>query len=134
MNNPTLIAPGPRTFDINGALSAAKSVKTASSTVEAKAGHLLVHIHGAWYAYGKTTNALAQTVVDSTVTYSVDAIGILLEDASFSTTAKSVQVLIAGKVWEDFIRNAGIEAATTSLDALQTAPGKIIVADAKEVE
>lgn len=133
MTNPTYITPGPRRYDIAGALSKKLNVKTASGTVSAKAGHLLVHINGAWYAYAKTTDALAQTITVSQVDYKPDAVGVLLEDADLSTTAVACQVLYAGKAWIDFVRDSGIEATTTSDDALITAPGKIVFADAEEV-
>lgn len=133
MTNPTYITPGGRTFDMAGALSEVLEVKTASGTVSAKAGHLLVHINGAWYAYDAATDALAQTITDGGVTYNVDAVGILLEDADLSTTAAEVQVLYAGKVWVEFVRNAGIEASVTSDEDLLVAPGKVVFAVAEEV-
>jgi hypothetical protein len=126
MTNPTYIAPGGRTFDTDGALSYKADVVASSGTIEAKAGHLLALISGAWTAYAVGTDATAQT--------GIQALGVLIEDASLSTTAVKCQVLYAGKVWEEFVRNAGILASVTSFEALIAAPGKLVFADAKEVD
>lgn len=125
MINPTYIEPGGRTFDTNGALSYKAEVVASSGTISAKAGHLLAMISGAWTAYAVGTDATAQS--------GIEALGVLIEPAELSTTAVECQVLYAGKVWEDFVRNAGILATVTSFEALIAAPGKLVFANAKEV-
>lgn len=125
MTNPTFIGPGPRTYDAESALSYKTGVVASSSTISAKAGHLLALISGVWTAFAVGTDATAQT--------GVQAIGVLLEDADLTTTSADYQVLYAGKVWEEFIRDAGILASVTSFEALLAAPGKVVFADAKEV-
>ena len=125
MTNPTFVAPGPRTYDVESALSYKVGVVASSGTIDAKAGHLLAMISGVWTAYAVGTDATAQT--------GVQAIGVLLEDAALTTTSADFQVLYAGKVWEDFIRDAGILASVTTFEALIAAPGKVVFANAEEV-
>lgn len=117
----TTIAPGNRTYDGAGMLSYKVGVVASTGTIAAKAGHLVALVSGAWTAYAVGTDATAQT--------GVKAIGILLEDASLSTTAKECQVMYAGKAWEQFVRDAGITSSVTSFEALLGAPGKIVFAN-----
>jgi len=124
MTNPTFVSPGGRTFDAATAKSYYVNV-VAGSSLTVKAGHLVAMISGAWTAYAKTTDATAQT--------GVQAIGVLLNDATLGTTASKQQVLYAGEVAEQFIRDAGIEATTTSFEALIAAPSHIVFTQAKEV-
>ena len=112
MTNPTYIAPGNRTFDADSALSYDAEVVAGTGTIEAVAGHLLALISGTWTAYAVGTDATAQTGIK----------------------AAEYKVLYAGKVWEEFIRNAGIESSVTSFEALIAAPGKLVFANAEEVE
>ena len=121
MADATNITKGNRTFDVEGALSYKVNVVASTGTIAAKKGHLLAMISGAWTAYAVGTDATEQT--------GVQAIGVLLEDASLSTTAKACQVLYAGKVWEQFVRDAGITATVTSFAKLIAAPGKIVFAN-----
>lgn len=121
MTNPTYIAPGDRTFEREGALSFDESVVASSGTISAKAGHVLGCISGTWKAYAVGTDVTAQT--------NLKAIGILLEDADLTTTASTVRVLEVGKVWEAFVRDAGITSSVTSFAALQLAPGKLVFAN-----
>lgn len=124
MTNPTLIAPGGRTYDAASAKSYLVNVK-AGSALTVKAGHLVVLISGEWVAYAKTTDATAQT--------GVEAVGVLLNDCSLSTTASKQQVLYAGEVAEQFVRDAGIAATTTSFEALIAANSHIVFTQAEEV-
>lgn len=110
-----------RTFDNAGALSYKVNVVASTGTINARKGHLLAMIAGVWTAYAVGTDVTAQT--------GVQALGVLLEDASLSTTAKAVQVLYAGKVWEQFVRDAGITATVTPFNKLIAAPGKIVFAN-----
>lgn len=129
MANQTKIDVAKRTFEMDGAVGAVVEIKTASGTVAAKEGHLVVSIGGAWYAYAATVNPLTQEIGDSSKkTY--DAVGVLLdESASLSTTASKHRVLYAGRVWEEFVRNAGIASSVVSMDALRTAKGHIVFMD-----
>ena len=124
MTNPTFVSPGGRTFDPATAKSYYVNV-VAGSSLSVKAGHLVAMISGAWTAYGKTTDATAQT--------GVELIGVLLNDCDLSSTASKQQVLYAGEVAEEFIRDAGIEASTTSFEALIAANSHIVFTQAKEV-
>lgn len=124
MTNPTFVSPGGRTFDPATAKSYLVNV-VAGSSLSVKAGHLVAMISGAWTAYGKTTDATAQT--------GVELIGVLLNDCDLSSTASKQQVLYAGEVAEQFIRDAGIEASTTSFEALIAANSHIVFTQAKEV-
>ena len=124
MTNPTFVAPGGRTYDAATAKSYYVNV-VAGSALSVKAGHLVVKISGAWKAFAKTTDATAET--------GVQAVGVLLNDASLSSTASKQQVLYAGEVAEEFIRDAGIAASTTSFEALIAANSHIVFTQAKEV-
>lgn len=124
MTNPTFVAPGGRTYDAASAKSYLVNV-VAGSALSVKAGHLVVMISGAWKAFAKTTDATAET--------GVQAVGVLLNDASLSSTASKQQVLYAGEVAEEFIRDAGIAATTTSFEALIAANSHIVFTQAKEV-
>jgi len=124
MTNPTFIAPGGRTYDVATAKSYLVDV-VAGSSLSVKAGHLVAMISGAWTAYGTTTDATAQT--------GVELIGVLLNDCDLSSTASEQQVLYAGEVAEEFIRNAGIAATTTSFEALIAANSHIVFTKAEEV-
>ena len=124
MTNPTFIAPAGRTFDAATAVSYNVNV-VAGSSLSVKAGHPVVLISGAWTAYGKTTDATSQT--------GVQALGILLNDASLSSTASKQQVLYAGTVAEEFVRDAGVEASTTSFEALIACNSHITFVKAQEV-
>ncbi len=124
MTNPTFIAPGGRTYDVATAKSYAVEVE-AGSSISVKAGHLVALIAGVWTAFAKTTDATAQT--------GVEAIGVLLNDCDLSSTASVQQVLYAGEVAEEFVRNAGIEATTTSFEALIAANSHIVFTKAEEV-
>ena len=124
MTNPTYIAPAGRTFDAATAKSYYVNV-VAGSSLSVKAGHLVAMISGAWTAYAKTTDATAQT--------GVQAIGVLLNDCDLSSTASKQQVLYAGEVAEEFVRNAGIAATTTSFEALIAANSHITFVKAEEV-
>ena len=124
MTNPTFVSPGGRTFDAATAKSYLVNV-VAGSSLSVKAGHLVVMISGAWTAYAKTTDATAQT--------GVEALGVLLNDCDLSSTASKQQVLYAGEVAEEFVRDAGIEASTTSFEALIAANSHIVFTKAKEV-
>lgn len=116
MADATNIAMGNRTYE--DALSYKVNVVASAGTIAAKKGHLLAMISGAWTAYAASTDAASQT--------GIQAIGVLLEDASLTTTAKACQVMYAGKVWEQFVRDAGITASTTAFAKLIAAPGKIV--------
>lgn len=116
MADATNIAMGNRTYE--DALSYKVNVVASEGTISAKKGHLLAMISGAWTAYAASTDAASQI--------GIQAIGVLLEDASLTTTAKACQVMYAGKVWEQFVRDAGITASTTSFAQLIAAPGKIV--------
>jgi len=118
-----------RTFDVEGAVGAVVDVKTASGSVNAKRGHLLVNIGGAWYAYATTVNPLTQEIGETGAKKSYDAVGLLLEDATLGTTAVKVRVLYAGSVWEDFVRDAGITNTVVSMDALRVAKGHVVFKD-----
>ena len=124
MTNPTFVGPGGRTYDAASAKSYLVNVE-AGSSLTVKAGHLVALISGAWTAFAKTTDATSQT--------GVQAIGVLLEGASLSTTPAKHQVLYAGEVAEQFIRDAGIAATTTSFEALIAANSHIIFTQAEEV-
>lgn len=121
MAEATTIKQGNRTFEVEGALSYKVNVVASTGTVEAKKGHLIALLAAGWTAYAVGTDATSQT--------GIKAIGVLLEDASLSTVAKPVQVLYAGKVWEQFVRDAGITETVTSFEKLISAPGKIVFAN-----
>lgn len=121
MANATVIMPGNRTYDVEGALSYKVNVVASTGSIAAKAGHLVALIGGEWKAFPLTTDATAQT--------NVKAIGVLLEDAALSDSAVQAQVLYAGKVWEQFVRDAGIASTVTSFEALVGAAGKIVFAN-----
>lgn len=130
MANPVTINVPGRTFEMAGAVGAQVPVKTASGTVNAKRGHLVVNIGGDWYAYATTVNPLTQEIGETNSKKSYDAVGVLLdEDAALSTTATKHRVLYAGHVWEQFVRDAGIASSVVSMDALRLAKGHIVFKD-----
>lgn len=130
MANPVTINVPGRTFEMAGAVGAQVSIKTASGTVNAKRGHLVVNIGGDWYAYAATVNPLTQEIGETGPKKSYDIVGVLLdEEAALSTTATKHRVLYAGYVWEQFIRDAGIASSVVSMDALRLAKGHIVFKD-----
>ena len=120
-------------YDISTIKSVDEMVK-GSASFEAKAGHLVFQdvSTGVWtaYALSASLNSYASTA-DTVGGY----VGVLLEDATLTTAAKKLRVAIAGDVYVDFIRNAGITADKCS-DALLRAFTKnqtaIVFLDAKK--
>lgn len=126
MPNPVTIGVPGRTFEMTGAVGANVAVKASAGTVNAKRGHLVVNIGGNWIAYPVATNPLTQEVASATY----DAVGVLLdEEAALTTTPSNHRVLYAGKVWEQFIRDAGIASSVVSMNSLRIAKGHIVFVD-----
>lgn len=120
-------------YDITKLKSVDEMVK-GSASFEAKKGHLVFQdaSTGVWTGYALSASlASYATSADAVGGY----VGVLLEDAALTTSPKKLRVAIAGEVYIDFIRNAGITAEKCS-DALLRAFTKnqtaIVFLDAKK--
>lgn len=104
----TISMPRPK-WDVDTIKSRDVVVKAASGTIEAMAGHLLY----------KQTDGTYKAYATSTVVSDEGIVGVLGEDASLSTSAKTVRVIEEGTVYIEAVRAAGIEASKVSDDAIR---------------
>lgn len=103
----TISMPRPK-WDVDTIKSRDVVVKAASGTIEAVAGHLLYkQADGTYKAY-----AVGTTISDE------GNVGVLAEDASLTTAAKTCRVIEQGIVYVEAVRVAGIEASKVSDDTL----------------
>lgn len=120
-------------YDVDSILSYKTKVQTASGTVSAKKGHPVVYINGKWYAYAATLNPLAQSITgEASAKFSPVALGVLAEDASLATSPAECRVIYSGRVWESFVRDAGVTSTVLPFDDLATSPGRIEFANEEE--
>lgn len=104
----TISVPCPK-WDVDTIKSRDVNVKASAGTIEAVAGHLLYKQNdGSYKAYP------VATVIDDE-----GIVGVLAEDASLTTTAKSLRVIEAGVVYIEAARAAGIVAAKVSDEAMR---------------
>ena len=88
------------------------TVKAASGTTNAKAGHLVFkQADGSYKAYALSTTS-------STITDMV-AVGVLAEDVTLTTTGAKARVIEAGIVYLQAVRDAGITADKIADDVIR---------------
>lgn len=88
------------------------TVKAASGTINAKAGHLVFkQADGSYKAYALSTTS-------STITDMV-AVGVLAEDVTLTTTGAKARVIEAGIVYLQAVRDAGITADKIADDVIR---------------
>lgn len=107
-----VIATDKEMFDIS-TIKSKKVTVIAGSSFEAKKGHLVFmdDTTGKYTAYPVSQSLIPVEGEDETPdTSPKGAVGVLMEDASLSTGDTTVLVAIAGTVFYDFVRAAGIDA------------------------
>ena len=88
------------------------TIKSASGTINAKAGHLVFkQADGSYKAYALST-------ASSTITDMV-AVGVLAEDVTLTTTGAKARVIEAGIVYLQAVRDAGITADKIADDVIR---------------
>lgn len=119
-----------RKYDISSITSADVSVKGVAAG-DFKAGHLIFMGADGTYVANAVDTDLTDTAAPT------DAVAVLLEDVTLGTTASTARAILAGKVWYDFIRDAGITEESCPDWLLQSYSAKqsaILFVDAKEVQ
>lgn len=111
-------------YDVSTIKSVNEQLK-ATTALEAKAGHIVFQdpSTGIWTAYALSASLAGYKASVSDGTINAPYVGVLLEDANLSTSPKKAKIAIAGIVYKDFIRDAGITESNCPDTLLRTFSG-----------